>query len=134
MNWPAPGKEPLVRTTILDTTPAKSAAQPRAREKQVYVGPVVWIWWSDGSRSGDGRVGAAAVCKHRAEWRSRRSVLGTGSTEVFDSELSAMGLTLDVAIEKGESLQEHGVKTVAVITESRAAIQPTVHLEPGPGQ
>jgi hypothetical protein len=38
--------------------------------------------------------------------------------EVFDAELSAIGLGLDVAIEKREKLQEHGVKTVAVVSES----------------
>jgi len=88
MNWPAPGEEPAVRTTIPDdTTAAKSAAQRWARDKEAKVGEVVWMWWTDGSRSDDGRVGAAAVCKHGNEWRSRRSFLGTGHMEVFDAEL-----------------------------------------------
>jgi len=78
MNWPAPGEEPAVRTTILDdTAAAKSAAQrwPRAREAKIRAG--VWMWWTDGSRSDDGRVGGAVVCKHGNEWRSHRSFLGT---------------------------------------------------------
>jgi len=105
MSWPAPGEEPVVRTTILDdTTAAKSAAQRWAREKEAKVGAGVWMWWTDGSRSDDGRVGAAAVCKHGNEWRSRRSFLGTGRMEVFDAELWAIGLALDVAIEKKETL------------------------------
>ena len=88
MNWPAPGEEPAVRTTILDdTAAAKSAVQRWAREKEAKIGAGVWMWWTDGSRSDDGRVGAAAVCKHGNEWRCRRSFLGTGCMEVFDAEL-----------------------------------------------
>jgi len=82
----------------------------------------VWMWWTDGSRSDDGRVGAAAVCKHGNEWRSRRSFLGTGCMEVFDAKLWAIGIALDVAIENRETLQMHGVKTVAVLSDSQAAI------------
>jgi len=135
MNWPAPGEEPAVRTTILDdTTAAKSAAQRWAREKEAKVTEGVWMWWTDGSRSDDGRVGAAAVCKHGNEWRSRRSFLRTGRMEVFDAELWATGLALDVAIEKRETLQKHGVKTVAVFSDSQAAIRRAAHLEPRPGQ
>ena len=134
MNWPAPGEEPVVRTTILDATGAKSAARRWAREKEATIGPGVWMWLTDGSRSDDGRVGAAAVCKHGNEWRYRCSFLGTGRMEVFDAELWAIGLLLDVVIEKKETLQEHGVKTVAVFSDSQAAIRCMAHLEPGPGQ
>jgi len=68
MSWPAPGKEPAVRTTILDdTAAAKSSSQRWAREKDAKIGAGVWMWWTDGSRSDDGRVGAAAVCKHGNE-------------------------------------------------------------------
>jgi hypothetical protein len=91
MDWPAPGKESVVRTTILDdTTAAKRAAQPWAGEKEAKVGAGVWMWWTDGSRSDDGQVGAAAVCKHGNQWRSRRSYLGTGRMEVFDAKLRAI--------------------------------------------
>jgi len=79
MSWPAPGEEPAVRTTILDdTAAAKSAAQRWAREKEANIGAEVSMWWTDGSRSDDGRVGAAVVCKHGNDWRPRRSFLGTG--------------------------------------------------------
>jgi len=47
------------------------------------------------------------------EWRPRRSFLGTGCMEVFDAEQWAIGLALDVAIEKRDTLQVHGVMTVA---------------------
>jgi len=124
MNWPALDKEPAVRTTILDdTTAARRAAQHWARETEAKVGAGVWMWWTDGSRSHDGLVGAAAVCKHGNEWRSRRSFLGTGCMEVFDAELWAIGLALDMAIEKRETLPMHGVKTVAVFSNSQAAIR-----------
>jgi len=135
MSWPAPGEETVVRTVILDdATAAKTAAQRWAREEEAKVGAGVWMWWTDGSRSDDGRVGAAAVCKHRDQWRSRRSYLGTGRMEVFDAELWAIGLALEETIENRETLQRHGVKTVAVFSDSQAAIRRTAHLEPGPGQ
>ena len=64
-DWPPPGAESVVRTTILDdTTAAKRAVQRWAREKEAKVGAGVWMWLTDGSRSDDGRVGAAVVCKH----------------------------------------------------------------------
>jgi len=81
------------------------------------------MWWRDGSRSDNGRVGAAAVCKHGNQWRSRRSCLGTGRMEVFDAELWAMGLALDVVTKKSETLQKHGVKTMAVISGPQATIR-----------
>jgi len=100
MNWPAPGKEPAVWTTILDdTAAAKSAAQRWAREKEAKIGGGVWMWWTNGSRSDDGRVGAAAVCKDGNQWRSHHRILGTGRMEVFEAELCAIVLALAVAIE-----------------------------------
>jgi len=133
-DWPPLGEESVVRTTILDdTTTAKSAELRWAREKEAKVGAVVWMWWTGGSRSDDGRVGATAVCKHGNECSPRRSFLGTGCMEVFNAELWAIGLALDVAIEKREKLQEHGVKTVPVFSDSEAAIRPTAHQELGPG-
>jgi len=92
------------------------------------------MWWTDGSRSDDGRVGATAVCKYGNQWRSRRSFLGTGRIEVFDAEMWAIGLALDLAIEKIDTLQKHGVRTVAVFSDSQAAIRRAAHVEPGPGQ
>jgi ribonuclease HI len=54
--------------------------------------------------------------------------------EVFDAEQWANGLAPDVAIENRETLQVHGLKTVAIFSDSQAAIQRPAHLEPGPGQ
>jgi hypothetical protein len=48
--------------------------------------------------------------------------------EVFDTELWAFGLGLDVAIEKRETLHKHGVKTGAVFSDSQAAIRRAAHL------
>jgi len=61
------------------------------------------------------------VSKHGNDWRSRRSFLGTGRMEVFDTELRAIGLALDVAIEKRDTLPVHGLKKVAVFSDSQAA-------------
>jgi len=74
------------------------------------------------------------VCKHGNEWKTRRSYLGTGRMEVFDAELWAIGLALGETVKRRERLQEHGVKTVAVISDSKAAIRRTAHIEPGLGQ
>jgi len=79
-------------------------------------------------------VVAAAVCKHGNQWRSRLSFLGTGCREVFDGDLWQIGLALDVAIEKRATLQNDGVKMVAVFSDSQATIQRAGHMEPGPWQ
>ena len=63
------------------------------------------------------------MCKHGNEWRSRRSFLRTGRMEVFDAELWAIRLALDMAIKKREALQMHGVRTVAVFSDSQATIR-----------
>jgi len=132
MNWPASGEEPVVRTIILDDdTTAKGAMQHWAREKEAIIRAGISMWWTDGSRSDDGRGGAAAVCKHRNEWRSRCSYLGTGHMEVIGAELWAIGLALNEKIRKTETLQRQGVKKVAVFSDSHAAIGRTAHLEPG---
>jgi len=92
------------------------------------------MWWTDGSRSDNGRVGAAAVCKHGNEWRTRRSYLGTGRMVVFDAELWAIGLALGETVKRRQRLQQHGVKAVIVFSDSHGAIQRRAHPEPGPGQ
>jgi ribonuclease HI len=92
------------------------------------------MWWTDGSRSDDGRVGAAAVCKHRDGWRAFGSHLGTGRMVVYDAELWAIGRALRESVKKRDTLQTHGVTKVAVFSDSQAAIRRTEHLEPEPGQ
>ena len=88
MDGQPPGEESVVRTVILDdATAAIRAAQRCSKEKEAKVGAGVWIWRKDGARSDDGPVGAAAVCKYRDKWRSRRSCLGTGRMQVFDADL-----------------------------------------------
>ena len=132
---PPPGEESVVRTMILDnSTAAQSATQSCAREKQDKVGAVVWMWWRDASRSDDGRMGPAAVCNHINEGRSCRGFLRTRRTVDIDTELWPIGLALDVAIEQRDKLQTHGVKTVAVLRASEAAIRRTAHHGSDPGQ
>jgi hypothetical protein len=53
---------------------------------------------------------------------------------VFKCEMWTIGLALDMAIDKSETLWNHRVTMVAVITNSQAAIRQTAHLELGPGQ
>jgi len=135
MSWPAPGEEPVVKTIILDNkSTAMRAAQRWAREKEAKVGAGVWMWWTYGSPSDDSRVGAAAEFKHGIEWRTRHSYLGTGRMEVFDAELWAIGLALRETFKRRDRHQQHGVKMVAVFSDSQAAIRRAAQLQPGLGQ
>jgi len=105
MSWAALGKHSVVRTIIPeDASAAKRAVQRWAREDEANAGVDVGMWWTDGSRSDGGRVGAAAVCNHRDRWRSPCSYLGTGRLEEFDTKMWAIGLTLEETIEKSEIL------------------------------
>jgi len=74
------------------------------------------------------------VCKHRNDCRPRRSYLGTGRMEVINDTLWAIGLLLGEMNKKRKLLQRHGVKTVAILRDSEAAIRQTRHQETGPGQ
>ena len=45
MMWPAPRKQSVVRTIILDdATAAKRTAQRWARENEAKIGAGVWMW------------------------------------------------------------------------------------------
>jgi len=92
------------------------------------------MWWRDGLRSHNGRVGAAAVCNHDNEWRTRHSYLGTGRMKVFDAELWAIVLMLGPIVKRSNTIQQHGVKKVAVFIDSHAPIRQAAHLETGLGQ
>jgi len=74
------------------------------------------------------------MCQYENELPSHYSYLGVGAMEVFDTELGAIGLTLDVTMEKRNILPRYGVKTVAVVTNAQGAFRWTALLEPGPGQ
>jgi len=79
MNWPAQGEQSVVMTMILDNTNAAKRTMPcRASVKDAKIRTGVWMCWTDGSPSGNGWVGATAVCTTRDQWRSRPSYLGTG--------------------------------------------------------
>jgi hypothetical protein len=54
--------------------------------------------------------------------------------EIGDVELSAIGVVLDVTIEKREVLQNHAVKMAAVFSNAQTAVRRMSHVEPGPGQ
>ena len=65
MRWPNPDAELALKTVILsEDTAAKKEAICWARDREAKVGAGIWMWWTDGSRSDNSRVGAAAVCKH----------------------------------------------------------------------
>jgi len=135
MCWPDQGEKPAVNTIILeDNAAAKRAAQRWAETKEREAGYGTWTWWTDGSRTDDGTVGAASVCLTGDGWTVFRSYLGTGRMEVFHVELWAIGVTLRKSVVRAEALRAHGVTTVAVFSESHTAIRRRTHLDPGPVQ
>jgi len=108
MSRPSPGEQPVVETEILDDKcTARSAVHPWAGEKKAKLGVEVWMCWADGSRSDDGGVGPAAVCKDGNEWRNHHRHLSTGRMVVFDTLLWAIGRALGETVIRRERLQEH---------------------------
>jgi len=85
-------------------TSPQSATQVRSgsvsHNPKAAINAGVWMSWTDGSRTDDGRVVAAAVCKHGNEWRTRSSYLGNGCIGVFDAELWVIRLGLGETIKK----------------------------------
>jgi len=135
MCWPNPDEEPAVKTVILsEDTVAQREALCWAREREAKVGAGVWMWWTDGSRSDDGRIGPATVCKHGDCWHAFRSHLGTRQMEVYNAELWAIRLALRESVRERDTPQVHGVTKIAVFSGSQVAVRQTEHLEPGPGQ
>jgi len=135
MHWPRLDEEPAVKTVILhDDTAAKKEAIRWAREREAKVGAGVWMWWTDGSRSDDGRVGAAPVCMPRDSRSAFRSHLSTGRMKVYDTALWVIGLALRESVKTTGKLQTHVVTKLTVFSDLQAAIRRTEHLEPGPGQ
>jgi hypothetical protein len=66
LNWLALGEQSVARTSILeDTTSVTSAVQGQASDKEGKIREGVWMSWTDGSCSDDGKIGAAAVSKYR---------------------------------------------------------------------
>jgi hypothetical protein len=72
------------------------------------------------------------VCYNRDDWTVFQSYLGTGRMEVFVVELSAIRVALPKSVGKAEALGAHRVMTVAVFSDSHAAIRWTAHLDLGP--
>jgi len=66
------------------------------------------MWWTDGLRTDYGRVGAAAVCRHRNGWKSVRSHPGTGHVEVYNAELWVIGVALRESVKKRVALHANG--------------------------
>jgi hypothetical protein len=64
MRWPNHDEQPAVKTiTMREDTVAQRAAIRWTRERGATVGARVGMWWTDGSRSDDARLGATAECK-----------------------------------------------------------------------
>jgi hypothetical protein len=120
MNSPPLGQESVVRTTRLpDITIARKTMQRGGRASVAEIRAWVGMWWTDVSHSDDGCMSAAAVYKHGNRLMSCQSYLGTGHMMVIDVRLRAIGLSVDVTIEKITILKSHGAKPAAVLSESQ---------------
>ena len=53
---------------------------------------------------------------------------------MFDAELWAIGIALRKSVARAEELQAHRVTTLAIFSDSQAAIRWMAHLDSGPGQ
>ena len=102
---PNPAEEPAVKTVILSKDTAANKEVIRwARECEAKEAAGVWMKWTDGSRSDDSRVRAAAVCTHGDGWKAFSSHLGTRRMEVYDAVLGAIGLALGESVRNVASM------------------------------
>lgn len=84
--------------------------------------------WTDGSRLGNGKVGAVCVWKTPGVWAGRRFHLGTNK-EVFDAEVFAIYQALIAIVGRKEGGQQH-----TIFVDSTAAIEGVRTDSIGPGQ
>jgi len=119
MRWPHPHKEPAVKTVILSDDPAAKIEVKRwPSETEAKVGVGVWMWRTDGSRSDEGRVGAAAVCKLESIAQPSRHWLNGGLPfRVVDHRTRT-----PESVKERDRLHTHGGTKIAVVSNSQAAI------------
>jgi hypothetical protein len=104
------------------------------REREAKVGAGVWMWWTDWSRSDNGRVEAATLCQHGDIWKAFRCHVGTGRMEVYDAERWAIGLALRESVKMRKTLSTHKVMKGGIISDWQVAIRRREHLEARPAQ
>lgn len=132
MQCPDVDQKLTVKMVILSNdTVAKGEAIHRARERDAKMGEGVCMWWTSRSQSDDGIVGVAVLSNHRNGCKTFCSHLGTGRVKVYDVELWAMRLALQVLVGTRIVLQTTGVMGVAIVSESQAVIQRMEHQDPG---
>jgi len=121
--WPDPGVEPEVKTTILeDGATAMRATKLWATRQDSKAGSGKRMWWTDGFRTDDGRVGATAVCLNGDGWTVFWSYLSKGWMAVFHSEQWVTGVALRVSGATVKVLRARGVTTVVMFSDSPVAI------------
>lgn len=88
------------------------------------------IFWTDGSRLENGKVGSAVVWKEGEQWKEERSYLGK-KKEVFDAEVYAIMRAMRKATEIDNNER---VDKITIFSNSTTAIRRVQDTEPGPGQ
>jgi len=74
------------------------------------------------------------VCQSGDGWTVFPSYLSTGRMEDLDVDVRAPILELLKSVSRVEALRAHGIMSVAMCSDSQAAIRWTAHLDPWPGQ
>lgn len=92
--------------------------------------PDLLVMWTDGSRTDEGRVGAAVAYRREEGWKTLKRHLGTNK-EVYDAELYGLGMALK---EAKKLARAGGFTEVEIRCDAQAALQRIKDNRPGPGQ
>jgi len=88
------------------------------------------VFWTDGSRKENERVGCAVVSEMEGRWKKRRVHLGR-QKEAFDDDIYAMSEAMKIADEMAKKKE---VTRVTVVMDSQATLGRIRSDEPGPVQ
>jgi hypothetical protein len=135
MCWPDPSEKTADKTIILkDDAVTKRAAELWARKMNTRGDLALGHGrWTDLERTLQG-LEPSGWGLNGDGWMVFRSNLGTVSMKVFKAEQWAIGVAHRKSVAQSEALQAHRMMTVALISDSQAAIRRTMHLDPGTGQ
>jgi hypothetical protein len=77
MCWLVPVEKPAAKTMILEDNAATTrAAELWARRQEMKGESGTWMWWTERSRTDEGRVGAAVLYLIAEGWTAFSSYLG----------------------------------------------------------
>ena len=122
---PSPNQSDYRPTPISSTSNYRKHTDPYKEWPEANQRDTVW---TDGSRLEDKRVGGAVAFKEGNGWSQRGVYLGRNK-EVFDAEVFAIRLALQVLDERAERDRSY-----TIFSDSQAALSRVQHDRTGPGQ